>query len=56
MDRVLDRIGKGYRFNVMGGLNGLLGYRVREDITAFGVAGENENVGQERRMMHDINE
>ena len=44
MDRVLDRVGKGYRLCILGDLNGWTGARTRSGITgAFGVPGENYN-------------
>ena len=44
LDRVLDRIGNGYKLCVLGDLNGWIGYRLRVGITsAFGVSGDNDN-------------
>ena len=44
MDRILDRIGKGYRFCILGDLNGWIGDKTRTGITGdFGVSGENDN-------------
>ena len=44
MDRVVDRVGYGYRLCMLGDLNGWIGDRVRISITgAFGVSGENKN-------------
>ena len=44
MDRTLDNIGNGYRFYILGDLNGWIGDRTRTGITgAFGVPGENDN-------------
>ena len=44
MDRVLDRVGNGYRLCVMGDLNGWVGDWVTMGITsAFEVPGENDN-------------
>ena len=44
MDRILDRVGNGYRLCILGNLNGWMGDRMRASITgAFGVPGENDN-------------
>ena len=44
MDRILDRVGNGFRLCVLGDLNGLIGDKTRAGITgAFGVPGENDN-------------
>ena len=44
LDRVVDRIGNGYRLCVLGGPNGWVVNRFREGITAgFGVSAENDN-------------
>ena len=44
MDRILDRVGNGYRSCILGDLNGWIGHRTRAVITgAFGVPGENNN-------------
>ena len=41
---VLDGLGNGYRFSVIGNMNRGVEDRVRKDITgAFGVPGEHEN-------------
>ena len=43
-DRIMERVGNGYRLYVLGDLNGWIADRVRAGITgAFGVPGENEN-------------
>ena len=44
MDRIMDKVGNGYRLCVLGDLNVWIGDRVRAGITgAFGVPGENKN-------------
>ena len=44
MDRILDRVGNGYRVCILGGLNGLIRDRTRAGITgASGVPEENDN-------------
>ena len=49
MDRILDRVGNGYRLCILGDLNGWIRDRTRASITgAFGVRGENDNC---RRVM-----
>ena len=43
MDRILDRVGNGYRLCIMGDLNRWMGDRTRASITgAFGFPGEND--------------
>ena len=49
IDRVLDRVGNGYRLCILGDLNGWIGDKMRADITgAFGVPGEND---KDRRVV-----
>ena len=44
MDRILDRVGNGYRLCILADLNGWIGDRTRAGITGtFGVPGENDN-------------
>ena len=44
LDKVVDRVGNGYKLCVLADLNGLFGDKMRADITAvFGVMGENDN-------------
>ena len=44
MDRILDRVGNGYRLCILADLNGWIKDRTRAGITgAFGVPGENDN-------------
>ena len=44
MDSTLDSVGNGYRFYILGDLNGWIGDRIRPGITGdFGVPGENDN-------------
>ena len=44
MDKVLDRVGNGYRLCILGDLNGWIFDRVKASITcAFAVPGENDN-------------
>ena len=44
MDRILDRVGNGYRLCILGDLKGWIGGRTRAGITGvFGVPGENDN-------------
>ena len=44
LDRIVDRIGNGYRLCVLGDLSRRIGDRLRQGITgAFGVPGENDN-------------
>ena len=43
-NRILDRLGNGYRLCILGYLNGWIGGLKRAGITgAFGVPGENDN-------------
>ena len=43
-DRIVDRVGNGYRLCILGDLNGWIGNTVRAGITsAFGVPRENDN-------------
>ena len=42
LDKIVDRIGNGYRLRILGDLNGWIGDRMRVGITgAVGVPGEN---------------
>ena len=44
VDRTLDNVGNGYRWCILGDLNGWIGNRTRAGITgAFGVPEENDN-------------
>ena len=44
MDRILDRVGNGYRSCILGDLNGWTGDRTRDSIIgAFGVSGGNDS-------------
>ena len=44
MNRILYRVGNGYRLCILGDLNGWIGDRMRASITgSFGVPGENNN-------------
>ena len=44
MDRILDKVEKGYRLYILGCLKGWIGDRTRSGITGvFGVPGENDN-------------
>ena len=44
MDRILNRVGNGYRLCILSNLNGWIGDRMRAGITGgFGVPGENDN-------------
>ena len=41
---IVDSVGNGYRFYILGGLNGWIGYRTRAGITGvFEVPGENDS-------------
>ena len=49
MDKILDRVGNGYRLSILGDLNGWIGESGRTSITgAFIVQGENDN---DRRVL-----
>ena len=44
MDRIVDRVGNGYRLCILGDLNRWIGDKARAGITgAFGVPGENDS-------------
>ena len=49
MERILGRVGNGYRLCILGDLNRWIGNRTRAGLTgAYGVPGENDN---DRRMV-----